>query len=54
MLIIVFYCIHGDSGRSCWQVGYHVAKQTAFYPLDYPIFSILFGIEDMMLRNRLI
>ncbi len=42
-----------DGGSICWQVGYHVAKQTA-YPLDYPIFSILSGIEDMMLRNRII
>jgi adenine-specific DNA-methyltransferase len=42
-----------DGGSICWQVGYHVSKQSA-YPLDYPVFSILSSIQDVRLRNRVI
>jgi adenine-specific DNA-methyltransferase len=42
-----------DGGSICWQVGYHVADQAA-YPLDYPIFSIMSGIQGVTLRNRII
>jgi adenine-specific DNA-methyltransferase len=40
-------------GSICWQVGYHVSTQSA-YPLDYPVFSILSGIDGITLRNRVI
>lgn len=40
-------------GSICWQVGYHVSHQVA-YPLDYPVFSILSGIKNITLRNRII
>ena len=42
-----------DGGSICWQVGYHVAQQSA-YPLDYPVFSILSAIENISLRNRIV
>ena len=42
-----------DGGSICWQVGYHVANQSA-YPLDYPIFSILNDVGGIVLRNRII
>ncbi len=42
-----------DGGSICWQVGYHVAKQCV-YPLDYPVFAILAGIKDIVLRNRIV
>jgi adenine-specific DNA-methyltransferase len=42
-----------EGGSICWQVGYHVSSQST-YPLDYPVFSILSGIEDITLRNRLV
>jgi adenine-specific DNA-methyltransferase len=42
-----------DGGSICWQVGYHVVKNSA-YPLDYPIFSILNGIKEVTFRNRII
>jgi adenine-specific DNA-methyltransferase len=40
-------------GSICWQVGYHVSKRVA-YPLDYAIFSILDGNDQVALRNRII
>jgi adenine-specific DNA-methyltransferase len=40
-------------GSICWQVGYHVANQSA-YPLDYAVFSILNEIKGITLRNRVI
>jgi adenine-specific DNA-methyltransferase len=42
-----------EGGSICWQVGYHVRNRRA-YPLDYPVFSILEGIEGVSLRNRII
>jgi adenine-specific DNA-methyltransferase len=42
-----------EGGSICWQVGYHVIRQSA-YPLDYAVFSILNDIEGVTLRNRLI
>ena len=42
-----------DGGSICWQVGYHVTNQRA-YPLDYAVFSILSGLKDVILRNRII
>jgi adenine-specific DNA-methyltransferase len=42
-----------DGGSICWQVGYHVSNQSV-YPLDYPVFSILSGIQGIVLRNRVI
>lgn len=40
-------------GSICWQVGYHVSNRS-YYPLDYAVFSILDGIENVTLRNRII
>jgi adenine-specific DNA-methyltransferase len=42
-----------EGGSICWQVGYHVSNQIV-YPLDYPIFAILEGIENIFLRNRIV
>ena len=42
-----------NGGSICWQIGYHVSRQSA-YPLDYPVFSILSAINGITLRNRLI
>ena len=40
-------------GSICWQVGYHV-KNGVLYPLDYPVFEILSGVDDIILRNRIV
>ena len=40
-------------GSICWQIGYHV-KSGVVYPLDYAIFEILSGLEEITLRNRII
>ncbi len=42
-----------EGGSICWQVGYHV-RSRCVYPLDYAVFSILAGIESVVLRNRVI
>lgn len=40
-------------GSICWQVGNHVSKR-GLYPLDFAVFSILDGNEDVVLRNRIV
>ena len=42
-----------DGGSICWQVGYHVANQSA-YPLDYPVYTIMAQMKEIRLRNRMI
>jgi adenine-specific DNA-methyltransferase len=42
-----------DGGSICWEIGYHVADG-AVYPLDYEVFSILKGIDGIVLRNRIV
>ncbi len=42
-----------DGGSICWQVGYHIANQTA-YPLDYFVYTIMTKMKGIRLRNRVI
>lgn len=42
-----------QGGSICWQVGYHV-KSGVITPLDYLVYEIFNGAEELFLQNRII
>jgi adenine-specific DNA-methyltransferase len=43
-----------QGGSICWQVGYHVARSGVLTPLDYLVYEIFNGFEELFLQNRII